>query len=72
MSTLNKLINDRLWIKFIDDERDIGNSIIVMLDEGWFFMDDKTCGVKGFDTIAEVKSGTKFSEVIYKPAKTVV
>ncbi|MCB0136635.1 MAG: hypothetical protein KDD75_16135 [Caldilineaceae bacterium] len=34
-----------------DDERDIGNGIIVTLRPGHFFYDD--CGVMGFDTLAE-------------------
>lgn len=32
-----------------DDERDIGNGIIVTLHHGHFFYDD--CGVMGFDTV---------------------
>lgn len=35
----------------LDDERDIGNGIIVTLRPGHFFYDD--CGVMGFDTPAE-------------------
>ncbi|MCG8274041.1 hypothetical protein MIC97_21385 [Aquamicrobium sp. NLF2-7] len=35
----------------MDDERDIGNGIIVTLRPGHFFYDD--CGVMGFDTPAE-------------------
>ncbi len=68
MSTLRKLIGDRPWINYIDDERDIGNSIIVTLQNDWFFADEQTCGVKGFDTVGELKSGTKSSEVVYNPA----
>lgn len=37
-----------------DDERDIGNGIIVTLIPGRFFYDD--CGVMGFDTVREAKS----------------
>lgn len=52
----------------IDDERDIGNSIIVTLNKGWRFDYDsslydtekKACHVLGFDkigeTVEEVKS----------------
>lgn len=37
-----------------DDEREIGNGIIVMLKPGIFFYDD--CGVMGFDTPAQAKA----------------
>lgn len=37
-----------------DDERGIGNGIIVTLQPGRFFYDD--CGVMGFDTVREAKA----------------
>lgn len=37
-----------------DDERNVGNGIIVTLKPGYFFYDD--CGVKGFDTVKEAKA----------------
>ena len=58
------LLAKRPWIAFIDDERDMDNSIIVTLHKGWEFADDKGCGVKGFDTINEVKAATAKSEVV--------
>jgi hypothetical protein len=36
-----------------DDERDIGNGIIVTLKPGFHFYDD--CGVQGFDTLKEAQ-----------------
>lgn len=36
-----------------DDERSIGNGILVTLKPGHFFYDD--CGVQGFDTAAEAR-----------------
>ena len=66
MKAISKLLDQRPWIAHIDDERDIDNSIIVTLKDGWFFADDQTCGVMGFDTIAEVKEQTKKSNVVQK------
>lgn len=64
MKTLDKLLATRPWIMFIDDERDIGNSIIVTLQNEYDFADDPGCGTKGFDTVAEVRAGTAKTEII--------
>jgi hypothetical protein len=61
--TIQSLINSRPWIAHIDDERDIGNSIIVTLADGWHFIDGDREGVRGFDSFAEVKTDTKRSNV---------
>lgn len=61
---LTQLQTARTWIGHIDDERAEGNSIIVTLEPGWYFTDDKGCGVRGFDTVAEVRSGTASNKVI--------
>jgi hypothetical protein len=53
-----KFAKNRLWIAHADDERDLDNGIIVTLSDGWCFKDDPTCGVRGFDTLSEAKSGT--------------
>ena len=40
-----------------DDERSIGNSLIVTLKPGWYWLDEGPgCHVRGFDTVAEAKS----------------
>lgn len=62
--TTENLIDIRRWISHIDDERNIGNSIIVTLADGWEFADEKGCGVRGFDTISELKSGTTKRSVV--------
>jgi len=62
--TIQTLLDTRRWIAHIDDERAEGNSIIVTLAKGWDFEDDKGCGVRGFDTLAEVRSGTTRACVI--------
>jgi hypothetical protein len=66
MTTLQKLKAQRHWIEIIDDERNIGNSIIVTLAKGWCFVNERGCGVQGFDTISELKSGTSKSAVYLK------
>ena len=40
-----------------DDERGIGNGIIVILLPGHFFYDD--CGVMGFDTVREARTAIR-------------
>ncbi|UOK73933.1 hypothetical protein [Ancylobacter polymorphus] len=40
-----------------DDERDIGNGIIVTLRPGYVFYDD--CGVMGFDTVRAAREALR-------------
>ena len=61
---INQLLESRPWIAHIDDERSLGNSIIVTLCRGWDFKDEPGCGVRGFDTVNDVKAGTKSAAVI--------
>ena len=63
MKTLTKLLASRPWLAFIDDERHLDNSIIVTLAKGYEFADEKGCGVKGFDTVAEVVAGTARQQI---------
>jgi hypothetical protein len=58
------------YISSIDDERNLGNGIIVSLKPNWFFKKDRGCGVRGFDTMQEVKSGTSQSEVYFSAKRT--
>jgi len=62
--TLNNLLEQRRWIAHIDDERNEGHSILVTLARGWDFEDERGCGVRGFDTVAEVKAGTTKASVV--------
>ena len=64
--TLNNILTNCNWVAYIDDERGMGNSIIVTLEAGWFFADEPDCGVRGFDTVAEAKAGTSRSSVVQK------
>lgn len=51
----------------VDDEREIGNSIIVTLADGWFFAEDPDCGVQGFDTVTDARRGCSRKKVVYDP-----
>jgi len=62
--TLDKLKKTRPWIAFIDDERSIGNSIIVTLEDGYQFADNLGCGVEGYDTVEQVRAGTQKDNII--------
>lgn len=64
--TLQNILNTRLWVKHIDDERGDGNSIIVTLDNDYVWDDERDCGVRGFDTVKEVEVGTRFANIIHK------
>lgn len=44
-------------VEFWDDERSLGNGIIVTLRPGLFFYDD--CGVMGFDTVKQARDGVR-------------
>lgn len=46
-------------VMFIDDERDIGNSIIVTLAHGYRFDTTDVEHVRGFDTMREAKKEIK-------------
>lgn len=50
-------------IEFWDDERNIGNGIIVTLNYGWSFYAGEHLGVAGFETITEARSKTRLKDV---------
>lgn len=54
----------RPFIEHVDDERNIGNGIIVTLKEGYSFVADPGCGVRGFDTMTEAFNGTRSQEIV--------
>ena len=45
-------------IEHWDDERDIGNGVIVMLKYGWAFEPTGGEHARGFDTVAEARHAT--------------
>lgn len=65
MKTLDK-IAARPWVLHVDDERAIGNGIIITLAEGWYFWTDPGCGTRGFDTAREALTETARNNV-YQP-----
>lgn len=60
------LIKSRHWVLHVDDERGIGNGVIIMLIDDCFFVSDPDCGTKGFDTLKEAEEGTRKKNVIFK------
>ena len=66
IKTLKVLKQSRTWIAHIDDERGDGSSIIVTLAKNFDFADDPGCGVKGFDTVTEVRAGTREVDVVQR------
>jgi hypothetical protein len=67
MNTINSLKQfHSKRVAHIDDEREIGNSIIVTLNKHYFFADEPNCGVRGFDTLKELKDGIKVKNIIFK------
>lgn len=61
--TLQKILDTRPWVAYIDDERNEGNSIIVTLADKYEFADDPGCGVAGCDTLKEVEVVTRRSNI---------
>lgn len=47
------------YVEHWDDERDIGNGIIITLHYGYSFENAEHCGVMGFDTVTEAKARTR-------------
>ena len=53
-------------VAYVDDERGLGNSIIITLHDAWCFTEELGCGVRGFDTVAEARAGASKGSV-YQP-----
>lgn len=62
MKTLD-LIRSRPHVAFVDDERNIGNSLIVTLGDGYCFKAEPGCGTRGYDTVTEAERESRASEV---------
>lgn len=52
------------YIAHIDDETDLDHGYIVTLANGCTFKDEPDCGVRAFDTLAELKQAIKASNII--------
>lgn len=66
--TITNILANRPWVRYIDDERAEGNSIIVTLANEYDFADNPGCGVQGFDTVREVEMNTRLNSIIRKEA----
>lgn len=51
------------WIESWDDERAIGNSLIVTLAYGYSFDPNSHEGVRGFDTVKEARHATALRRI---------
>lgn len=63
--TFQKILDTRLWVAHIDDERGDDNGIIVTLHKDYVWDDERDCGVRGFDTVKEVEMSTRLDGVIH-------
>jgi hypothetical protein len=57
-------------VSYIDDERGDDNGIIVTLAKGYYWADEPDCGVRGFDTMSEVREAIKKANVIFAAPKS--
>lgn len=68
LKSLQKVLA-RPHVAAVDDERKIGNSIIVMLEDDYCFKADPGCGTRGFDSVKECEMNTRADDV-YKLSET--
>ncbi len=54
------------YVSHVDDERELDHGFIVTLKAGYSFADEADCGVRGFDTMREVREAIKKQNVIFK------
>lgn len=53
-------------VAHIDDERDLDNGIIVTLQDHYYWADEPDCGVRGFDTLKDLKEGIKAKNIVFR------
>lgn len=56
-------------VAHLDDETGLGHGYIVTLAVGCTFKDEPDCGVRAFDTLAEVKQAVKASNILKTAAQ---
>ena len=54
------------YVSHVDDETELDHGFIVTLKTNYFFADEPDCGVRAFDTIAELKQSIKKENIIFK------
>lgn len=64
MSKTLEAIRKLPHVAHVDDERGIGNSIIVTLKNEFCFAAEPDYGVRGFDTVREAREGCARSAVV--------
>jgi hypothetical protein len=67
MRTLDKL-KARPHVAHVDDERGIGNSLLITLAAGYCFTAEPGCGVRGYDTVKDAEEESRASGVYRVPA----
>ena len=61
---LDSIKKSRPWIARIDDERPDGGAIFVILVDAYNFANDHGNQMIGFDTVADVRNGTREIDVL--------
>ena len=56
-------------IAHIDDETELGHGYIVTLANGCTFKDEPDCGVRSYDTLAELRADTKRANILKATAQ---
>jgi hypothetical protein len=56
------------WVSHLDNETDLDHGYIVTLADGYTFKDEPDCGVRGFDTMAELKQAINRDNIIMSAA----
>ena len=56
-------------IAHIDDETELGHGYIVTLANGCTFKDEPDCGVRSYDTLAELRADTKRANILKTAAQ---
>lgn len=57
------------WVAYIDDETSLDHGYIVTLANGCTFKDEPDCGVRGFDTMVELRQAIKRDNIILSAAQ---
>jgi hypothetical protein len=56
-------------VSHVDNESSLDHGYIVTLASGYTFADEPDCGVRGFDTMQELREAIKLKNVIFAADK---